>query len=202
MSEEFLFISGWGGYPDLFPALADKGEFILPFVDHDEAEIFKRMELSEASTLMGWSTGAHMILKRWIRVVERFDRIVLLAPFLSFTDYTDDKIVKLMIRGMRRNPTEVVRQFHAKCGFRGRMEFDIAHTDALIEGLEYLRTSRAIQSHRGAEKTMLVHGEHDRIVAPLASEDIWAIMPEASYTALSCGHWIPDHEIVRIAFQG
>ncbi|QJB55204.1 hypothetical protein [Pseudodesulfovibrio sp. zrk46] len=201
MINDFLFVSGWAGYPELFPALKGKGEFLMPFVRHSEREIFERFESSEASTLIAWSTGAHMALKRWSRVVERFDRIVLLAPFLGFTDYTADKIVKLMIRGMKRDPQSVIDGFLANCGFRGTVPFDPADTESLIEGLEYLRTSRAAASHLGAEKTVLVHGEHDRIVAPLASEDIWETMPKASYMALTCGHWIADNDIIDIAFQ-
>jgi len=199
--DDFLFVSGWAGYPELFPALANKGEFLLPFVRHSERDIFERLDESPASTLIAWSTGAHMALKRWSRVVDNFERIILLAPFLSFTDYTSEKVVRLMIRGMRRDAQEVVRGFYANCGFKGVIPFDDGDTEGLIEGLDYLRSSRAVVSHLGAEKTTLVHGEHDRIVASHASEDIWECMPKASYMALSCGHWITDHDIIDIAFK-
>lgn len=201
MIDDFLFVSGWAGYPELFPAMADKGEFLLPFVGHSERDIFARLEESDASTLIAWSTGSHMVLKRWSRVVERFDRIILLAPFLAFTDYTSDKVVRLMIRGMKRDAQSVVGEFYKKCGFRGRIPYDGVHTNALIEGLEYLRTSRAAASHLGAEKTTLVHGEHDRIITSHASEDIWEHMPKAACVALNCGHWIGDHEITELAFK-
>lgn len=200
MIDDFLFISGWGGYPELFPTLAGQGEFLLPFVTHSERDVFDRLDTSPASTLVAWSTGAHMALKRWNRVVEGFDRIILMAPFLSFTDYTSDKVVRLMIRGMRRNAPDVVRQFHRNCGFRGSVDYDAQDTAGLTEGLEYLLTSRAMETHLGAAKTTLIHGEHDRIIASQASEDIWEHMPKATYMALSTGHWIAEHDIADIAF--
>lgn len=199
MINDFLFVSGWAGYPELFPALAGRGEFLLPFIHHNEAHIFDRLENTEASTLIAWSTGAHMALKRWSRVVNNFDRIILCAPFLSFTDYTSEKVVRLMIRGMRRNAPEVIRQFMANCGYPGTVPFTARHTDALTAGLDYLLTSRAAPSHLGGEKTTLVHGEHDRIVSHHASEDIWEVMPKAAYTALPCGHIVSDHDIIELA---
>lgn len=201
MIDDYLFVSGWAGYPELFPALAKKGEFLLPFVQHSEREVFERLENSPASTLIAWSTGAHMVLKRWSRVVKKFERIILLAPFLSFTDYTSEKVVRLMARGMQREAKKVVHNFYVNCGFKGMFSYDDNDTAALIEGLEYLRSSRAAVSHLGAEKTTLVHGEYDQIIASHASEDIWEYMPKASYVALSCGHWITDHDIIDIAFK-
>lgn len=199
MIDDFLFVSGWAGYPELFPSLAGKGEFLLPFVRHAEREVFDRLDASAASTLIGWSTGAHMILKRWSRVVNRFERIILLAPFLAFTDHTPEKTVRLMIRGMRRDPEQVVLRFHANCGFNGRGVFREGDAEELISGLEYLCVSRAMPSHLGGRKTILVHGEHDRIVPPHATEDIREIMPDASCQTLACGHYISGHDLVDIA---
>ncbi len=194
MTDDFLFVSGWAGYPELFPSLSGRGEFLLPFIRHSEHEIFERLKESKASTLIAWSTGAHIALKRWNLVVDNFDRIILLAPFLCFTDYTSEKVIRLMIRSMRKTPQEVVRLFHKNCGHPSQLTFDDRDVDGLFTGLEYLRASRAMPSHRGAEKTVILHGEHDRIVSSHASEDIWEIMPSATFTALPYGHWIPEHE--------
>lgn len=198
MTHDILFVSGWGGYPELFPVLSKRGEFLLPFIRHDERYIFERLEKSPASTLIAWSTGAHMALKRWRQVVANFDKIVLVAPFLSFTDYTSDKVVRLMIRGMRRNATEVVRQFLGNCGYPGTINFNEKDTAALKAGLEYLLASRAAPSHLGGDKTVLIHGEHDRIISNHASEDIWEVMPQANYTAIPGGHFVSDHEIIDL----
>lgn len=201
MTGNFLFISGWAGYPELFPQLAGKGEFLLPFVRHSEEDVFAALTASEATNLVAWSTGAHMVLKQWESVVERFDKIVLLAPFLAFTDHTPEKLVRLMMRGMRRNAAEVVRQFHLSCGCKGEIQFDEKDAASLTEGLEYLCSSRAQAPTVGAEKTVLVHGDHDQIVSPQASEAIWKGIPGATRITLDCGHWIEEHDIVEIAFQ-
>jgi predicted esterase len=195
VSNNNLFISGWAGYSELFPSLADRYEFMLPFISHSEREIFDRLDSNRGGTLMAWSVGAHMVLKRWSRVIQNFDRIVLVAPFLSFTDYTSEKVVRLMVRSMRNDAQQVVNLFHNNCGFPGKLTIDSHDIKGLFSGLEYLRSSRAMPSHLGAEKTTILHGEHDRIVNPQASEDIWEIMPKATYTALSYGHWIPEDEL-------
>lgn len=197
MSDDNLFISGWAGYPELFPNLTGDYEFMLPFIRHSEREIFERLDSARGGTLVAWSTGAHMVLKRWNRVVLNFDRIVLVAPFLSFTDYTSEKVVRLMVRNMRKDAQQVVRLFHGNCGFPGKVDVNAQDVEGLFAGLEYLRSSRAMPSHLGAGKTTIMHGEYDRIVKPAASEDIWEIMPDATYTALPYGHWIPEHEFAQ-----
>jgi len=195
VSDDNLFVSDWAGYPELFPNLADEYEFMLPFVRHSEGEIFERLDGARGGTLMAWGIGAHIVLKRWNRVVPNFDRIVLIAPFLAFTDYASEKVVRHMIRNMRQDAQQEVRLFHKKCGFPGKLTIPERDFEGLFAGLEYLRSSRAMPSHMGAEKTTIIHGEHDRIVNLHASEDIWEIMPKATYTALPYGHWIPEAEL-------
>ncbi|MUM78621.1 hypothetical protein GKC30_13355 [Pseudodesulfovibrio sp. F-1] len=198
MTDDFLFVSGWAGYPELYPSLAGKGEFLLPFVGCSEGEIFHRLDVSPASTLIGWSTGAHMILKRWSRVTSRFERIILLAPFLAFTDHVPETAVRAMIRSMRRNPEQTVRRFHADCGYAGRGVYREGDAEGLIAGLEYLRTSRAMPAHPGGSTTILVRGERDRIVPFQATESLRGVMPDASCLTLACGHYISGQDLADV----
>ncbi|WP_243547321.1 alpha/beta fold hydrolase [Pseudodesulfovibrio tunisiensis] len=190
-----IFVTGWAGYADLFPNLAARSEFLLPFIHQTEREVFDRLDSTTASTLVAWSTGAHMVLKRWTRVAPKFDRIVLVAPFLCFTDHVREKLVRHMIRDLRRDDEAVVRAFLRNCGYNGNYRYDRSHLDGLFTGLEYLRASRAMPSNLHAEKVTILHGEHDRIVPPVASEDIWEIMRGATFVALPHGHWIPEDEL-------
>lgn len=172
---------------------------MLPFISHSEREIFERLDSATGGTLIAWSMGAHMALKRWNRIAPNFDRIILISPFLSFTDYASEKVIRKMIRDIRSNPQEVVGAYHRKCGFPGTLTVDGRDIDGLLTGLEYLRASRAMPSHVASEKTTIIHGEYDRIVNPHASEDIWEIIPQATYSALAYGHWIPEKEFVGLA---
>lgn len=198
MSKANLFISDWAGYSGFYPNLTGSFEFMLPFIRHSEHDVFERLDNASGGTLVAWSMGAHMALKRWNRVVSNFDRIILISPFLSFTDYSSEKVIRHMIRDIRKNPQDVVRLFHKNCGFPGTLSIGDQDTEGLLAGLEYLRSSRAMPSHVGSEKTAIIHGEFDRIVNPHASEDIWEIMPKATYSALAYGHWIPEQELAEL----
>ncbi len=163
----FLFLSGWSGSPELFPALAPPlvaaGRFLVPFGPEGEEETVARLaalardlgpaRASDPDTqdrliepngpdeeepspaqkqqrppigrqnarplLLAWSTGAHLVLKHRAALFPLFSRLILAAPFLSFTDHVPAAKVKLMIRGLKRDPEAVVRDFHALCRARG-----------------------------------------------------------------------------------
>ncbi|WP_147822525.1 alpha/beta fold hydrolase [Salidesulfovibrio onnuriiensis] len=188
------FVSGWAGYPELYPGLAKRAEFLLPFVGMDERTIVRQLQRG-GDTLMAWSTGAHMVLKYWRAIEPHFGRIVLAAPFLDFTSFTPERVVRLMLRQFGKDPGAVLHQFLKNCGCPRTVACDPAHAEPLAQGLRYLLESRAHPAHSGGHKVVLVHGQHDRIVAPEASEDILQHLHGARFLALPCGHWIPENEL-------
>lgn len=186
-----LFISDWAGYPELYPKTASQFEFVLPFLTHSEEDIFHRIDKG-GTTLIAWSLGAHIVLKRWERAVSQFDNILLMAPFLSFSDYQSEMKPDTMSKFIRTTPDKAVRQYQVLSGYPGAVKVKGEDREGLLKGLEFMHSSRAMPSHHGAQKTTIIHGEYDRIIPPLASEDIWEIMPEATFISLTHSHWIPE----------
>lgn len=191
------FVSGWAGYSELYPELARRGEFLLPFVDMGERALVQRLRQGKG-TLLAWSTGAHMVLKYWGALEPCYERIVLAAPFLDFTSFTPERVVRLMLRGFGSQPENVLNEFLKKCGCRRKVSFVPDHASPLADGLRYLMESRVHPVHTGGEKVVLAHGQHDRIVSPEASEDILHTLHGARFVALPCGHWIPEHELLDL----
>ncbi len=104
-----VFISGWCGYPELFGDFADEFEFVVPFITHRVDDIHELLKCG-GRNLIGWSTGAHIILDTNERPA--FENIVLAAPFLKFTDYTPpERILKRMIKRFDTFPKETVLDF-------------------------------------------------------------------------------------------
>jgi alpha-beta hydrolase superfamily lysophospholipase len=243
----FLFLSGWSGYPELFPALAPPlvaaGRFLVPFGPEGEEETVARLaalardlgpaRASDPDTqdrliepngpdeaepdpaqkqqrppigrqnarplLLAWSTGAHLVLKHRAALFPLFSRLILAAPFLSFTDHVPAAKVKLMIRGLKRDPEAVLRDFHALCRARGEQpgtsqneekntkigdgpaSFVPDHVPALIQGLEFLLESRVpapglpFAGVKGPD-IVLVRGDGDAVVPAQACRDSAALL--------------------------
>jgi hypothetical protein len=96
-----LFVSGWAGCECIYPQLARDCRMLIPFLRHEEPEIARILHQG-GSTLLGWSTGAHMILKLFPDILRKFERIILAGPFLSFTRYVPKARLEAMIRAMTR----------------------------------------------------------------------------------------------------
>lgn len=180
----------------MFPTLSVESEFVVPFMTHDDRQIFELLDNSDADTLVGWSLGAHLILKRWSRVVDRFKRIILVAPFLDAGHLQNESMLRVMRAGLASDMIGTVQQYQKLSGFPGQGCRGAEDADKLAAGLSFMMDSQAMPSHMGADKTTLIHGEYDRIVNPLASEDIWQMMPSATYVAVPHGHWVPENEII------
>jgi len=160
---EILLVSGWCGFRELFDMPEDV-EFILPFIDKNEKDIFDRMRHG-GNILICWSTGAHMALKIIDEIAGIYNKIVLVAPFDEFCSYTEKTIVKMMIRKMKKEPDEVVEDFLLNCG--KKPEFDYGKyidNDVLTEGLRYLIESKTEIKGGNFKNIIVIHGRNDKIV--------------------------------------
>lgn len=190
MSDVF-FLSGWAGPEMLFPGLSDRWLFAAPFLDGDEATLLDCMEKSGARVLGGWSTGAHMIVKHAARLLPRFERVVLVAPFLRFGDSFPARVTKAMIAGMASDPEATTRAFWKNCGVPGNPLWQPAWTAPLAAGLGFLLTSAAPAAPVLANHVTVLHGSGDRIVRPTAVEKTLAVLSGARLTTIPSGHY-PD----------
>lgn len=144
-----LFLSGWAGYPELFPRLAPAlvraGTFLQPFApDPEEAVLARLVALARGAgpgagrrpSLVAWSTGGHLALKHRRALFPLFSRIVLASAFPRFTDHVPPARVKAMIRGLRRDPAATLAEFYALCALATDPEVADPGTEVADPALE------------------------------------------------------------------
>ncbi len=195
--EDMCFLSGWAGVRSLFPRLGALQDFYVPFSPLGERELRDIFSTrTQTRTLLAWSTGAHMVLSWGRDIWERFDTIVLVAPFFDFTRYMPSRIIQKMQARLLEEGPDVLLEFYANCGITAPVSLAAEHLDLsrLIEGLEYLLASRCAcldRNHVGT--TMhLVHGTHDRIVSARAFEEVCSAMPQAQVHHVASGHYVDE----------
>jgi len=224
-----IFVSGWAGFPALFPGLG--GDFYLPFAPHGEEDIAlavaraaragqsARSGRSEQSgqsgrsgrsgneaILIGWSTGAHILLKRCQEFFPRFATVLLLAPFTCFTDHVPASEIQALAANLARSPAAALRGFYRRCGVTGNVsgahaapspEALAASVPGLLAGLDYLAGSKALVADLPGN-VVLAHGADDRIV-PLAASRELAASGRARLAVVPGGHYFqPElvHELL------
>ncbi|SDL08028.1 hypothetical protein SAMN05660337_2010 [Maridesulfovibrio ferrireducens] len=192
-----VFIGGWATAKEQYPVFAESGDFLIPFIDFSPAELSDY--LTGGKILVGWSTGAHVLLKECRHLFSRYDQVVLIAPFLSFTDSFPERTLRRMISGLRKNPDIVVSSFHKNCGEDIEIPFNARQVDALVEGLEYLIASRiSFEEDLSLVNLTLVHGDNDKIVRESAFESVVKLVPRAKVLRLESGHKISENEIINL----
>lgn len=182
------FLSGWAGTAELFPGLASRSHFIVPFLDGDETYCLDAARASGAQTLVGWSTGGHMLLKHAARLLPLFPKVVLVAPFIRFTDSFPARLVRSMIARMERDPKGTSLDFWRACGFADPAVFRPEWALPLTEGLRYLLASEAADVSVPARHVTVLHGDADRIVRTLAVDAAVAGLAGATRVTYPGGH--------------
>ena len=199
------FISGWAGGPALFPALASKVRFWQPFAPTTEMDIVSKL-CSGGQLLLAWSTGAHMVLKHHRALFPHYRHIVLIAPFLRFTDGLPQHIVQRMQKGITTNATATLAQFYRNCGISRTAELmrQGAATDpvSLHKGLAYLLESKAQVNAPGPhDHICLVFPDKDRIVPARAAEHVRRALPHAAVRHSDSGHFLPETAINALVHE-
>ncbi|MGE4268280.1 MAG: alpha/beta fold hydrolase [Deferribacterales bacterium] len=179
-----VFVSGWCGFEELFGSFADRFELIVPFRDE------VNFEKLSGRNLVCWSTGANLALKAGNL---NFDNIILVSPFIRFTDYTPERVLKLMIKKFRAVPDAVIKDFLTACGCP---EIDLPKMldyQALGKGLEYLLDSgEGIQLQR--PEMTVIHGADDAVVNAASGRAV-AERSGAKFVSVKCGHFVPPEII-------
>lgn len=193
---DVVFLSGWAGVPGLYPGLSKRARFLTPFLDGDEAAMIEAVLASGASVLAGWSTGAHMICKHAARLLPRFSRVVLVAPFRRFTDSFPARLMRSMIDRMGRDPQGTSLDFWKACGFADPTGWDPAWAGPLTDGLRYLLVSEVpTGAPVAADNVTVLHGDADRIVRAAAMRAALDRLSGARLLAYAGGH-CPDEAVL------
>lgn len=194
-----LFVSGWAGFAALFPGL--EADFYLPFVEHGEGEIVAAVaqaaqcgRAGDRAILAGWSSGAHILLKRCQPLFPLFAKVLLLAPFACFGDHVSRQEIQALAAGLARSPAAALRGFYRRCGVSGNMPAPPPGSVAgLVRGLDYLAGSRAPAAELPAN-VVLAHGQDDRIVPPQASREL-AARGRARLALVPGGHYFTPQAV-------
>lgn len=192
---DVVFLSGWAGVPGLYPELARRVRFLTPFLDGGEEELMATALASGASVLAGWSTGAHMIVKQAARLFPHFLRVVLVAPFVRFTDSFPARLMRSMIARMHREPAATSQDFWKACGFADATGWHPEWAPPLTEGLRYLLESEVPAQAVPADTVTVLYGNADRIVRPPALRAVLARLPGATLCSYAGGH-CPDETVL------
>jgi pimeloyl-ACP methyl ester carboxylesterase len=138
---------------------------------------------------MGWSTGAHMLLRHGATLFPRCDKVVLFAPFARFADSFPERLVRSMRDAMATDAEATVRAFWGNCGLPGAPTWNPDWAAPLTAGLEYLRASAVADAPVPAANVAVVWGEGDRIVRRKALDRALALLPGARLAVHGGGHF-------------
>ena len=186
------FVTGWAGDAAQYPHLAAAGPVLRPFVDFAPADLPGRLP-ARGDVLLAWSTGAHLVLAHGAELLPRFRLVLLLAPFLRFTDSLPSRTVRAMLASLEEEPAPILAAFHANCEEDVPPPLRQEHLPALADGLRYLADCpAALAAPVAAANVLVAHGRRDRIVRPRALEALLPLLQGAASAALECGHKIPE----------
>ncbi len=186
------FISGWAGCPELYPELAANSRFVSPFLHHTRAEVREAIAAG-GDTLVGWSTGAHLVLKHLEQAQQVFSRIILIAPFLAFSDSVSPRVVKRMKLRLQHEAEATVSDFWQLCGHEAACpQLTTEQRDNLSAGLDFLASSVVTPPLPVADHLILVRCTEDRVVSVTAFTAVTAALPTARIKEVQSSHMIPE----------
>lgn len=103
-----------------------------------------RVQASTATMLIGYSTGAFLALSE-PTLLERFDRVVLLAPFIDFKAEAElggrvqTAQLKFLLRQLKRDPLGSLHDFYDRAGIAAAKPTELPQSlDDLCWGIERL----------------------------------------------------------------
>ena len=195
---QLTFISGWSGLPELYPTIAQRSNFLTPFWHNSTKEIATAIAQG-GDTLIGWSTGAHLILKELDTARNNFSQIILLAPFLAFSHCVHPRIVKRMEQRLYQLPQATVSDFWEKCGIEHPCPaIDADKITTLAQGLDFLATTAATPNKVAAKQITLVCCNHDQIVTAAEFNAVANSLEQTEIIKINCQHFVPEQELLQM----
>lgn len=192
------FVTGWAGEPEQYPRLAAAGTFLRPFLDFAPTELPGLLP-PRGDALVAWSTGAYLALTHAAQLLPRFRLVLLLAPYLRFTDSFPARTVLAMAEAMQKDPAGALAAFHVNCEEDGPPACIPGNAAALARGLRFLAAAPpALAAPVPAPNALLVRGTRDRIVRERAFAALLPLLPGARTAAPECGHKIPEPVVLEL----
>ncbi len=195
---QLTFVSGWSGIPELYPTIAQQSNFVIPFWHHSTAQVGAAIAAG-GDTLVGWSTGAHLILQQLNSARENFSNIILLAPFLAFSRCFHPRIIKLMQQRLSKEPQATITDFWHRCGINHPCpNIDAKHITTLDQGLEFLATSILAVNKVASGQITLVCCSEDQIVSRKEFDTVANSVENTATIAINSQHFVPEPQLLRM----
>ena len=166
---KWLAIPGWATSPDIFDLILPENLNVecvdLNFYEQPE---FPDIKINEFDGIICYSLGSLLALKNIEE--SNIKKIIFIGGFTSFpgSDAKQSKLrkmkVKLMIRGLKKDPEKILRDFSEEAGLNFTEKATI-NVNNLIHGLELLRDcdmSHAL--YKTEAEIFTIHGKDDVIV--------------------------------------
>ena len=200
-----LCVPGWATDRWIFSKVESRldSSVAVEYVDWTECLTSERCALTEALaaaeqpvTLVGWSLGSMVVLQAAIRQPDKVAAMVLVSPFLRFTEDAvctesegrgrgpcpgvDPRKVAAMRRRIGRSPEKVLGDFATACAApvsnKEFHEIFLTHAqsisvDSLSAGLDYLSAAdiRSSIANIPNVPVFVIYGDEDQIVPPESS---------------------------------
>ncbi len=196
-------VSGWAAQSHFFPGLSQTLDHFIPFTEFSPEGITARLAAGSGDVLVGWSTGAHLVLKSLESLVPQYSHIILIAPFLDFTTHVSQDAVKAMRVNMDTDAERTVHAFLKRAAAPvSSGALDVGSAEPLAAGLTYLLESKAlVPSLEWADKLTIIHGAGDRIVPPVASRELAEALPGVTHVEIPGGHFVPETTISEVVYD-
>ncbi len=195
---QVTFVSGWSGLPCLYPRIASKADFIVPFFSHTKDEVVSTLH-NGGDLLIAWSTGAHLVLDQLSLIGDKYSYIILIAPFIDFTSSVPVRVIKRMRSRLFREPQTTVSDFWKLCGGTQQCpSLSDQQIEFLAAGLDLLMNSQIRQPLTGGHNVTLVQCLNDQVVLPAAFNAVSAALKQATVFNSPSPHMLPEHELIRI----
>ena len=192
------FVSGWSGLPCLYPQIAAKADFIVPFYDHTAEHVTAALGKG-GDVLVAWSTGAHLVLDQLSLASDKFSHIILIAPFLDFTSSVPARVIKRMRTRLLQEPEATVSEFWKLCGGTQQCpRLTEPQVNNLAAGLDLLMSSQIQPDLTIDVQVALVRCQQDQVVLPTAFNAVSAALEQATIINCEAAHMPQEQQLIRI----
>jgi hypothetical protein len=192
------FVSGWSGLPCLYPQIAANSDFIVPFYDHAMEQVNAALGKG-GDVLIAWSTGAHLVLDQLSLASDKFNHILLIAPFLDFTTSVPARIIQRMHTRLLVEPEATVSDFWRRCGGTQQCpHLNAQQISHLAAGLDLLMNSQVRPIKKSNAQVTLVQCLADQVVLPATFNAVSAALEQTTTIRCHSAHMPPEPELIRI----
>ncbi|MDK2922288.1 MAG: hypothetical protein PWR24_1845 [Desulfonauticus sp.] len=194
------FISGWAGWPNLYPLISQKGNFVVPFEDLWPRDFPQFFQQNQFHLLIAWSTGAHLCLK-YLKAIKS-EYLFLIAPFKDFSQHISPLWLQKTKQNLLQNPSFTLHKFYKRIGVNLNFSPTPSQVENLAKGLNFLLTSRLteLSKPQNIKHLYLLYGQRDKLIS---AEEITRLAAElelgqGEVILLDQGHFLPQEQLLHV----